>query len=575
MHSKTHTIPGNDLDLGILTGGTAPLRFSRKDRGMHLYVCGGTGTGKSKFLEHLIRQDIIACGKSKCGMLVLDPHGSLYDSLINWLAWQKMDRPVVPIDLRQKEWVVAYNMLRPRIEADPSVVVNHFVQAMTYVWGANGTAQTPLFARWASNILWTLYEKELTLLESAYLMDKLAKRMRYALTSDLSNRSLVQDWAYANSLTPKDFEAQISSTVNRLHSFLSTEMLRNIFGHSGASLDFSEALGKGQIVLVNLATEKARVSDEDSALFATLLLSDLWNAAKERGKGTDASQMKPFYVYIDEFQNFITPTIAKNLDQARGFGLHLTLANQFPRQILHAGANGAQVYESVMGNARSKVVFATLGEENLRPLALDLFMGVMNPDEIKHQLYSTKVMGYREELRTSYSRGTSLGGGQFTGTTESAGTGGLASDEDQALTWNQVNALSGGDSSTWTKAESETISSVLLPIMGKELSSVQFRTIEEQIFRAMAVLFDQKERHGVARLVGSNLPISIYTPNVQKMPGKSAYATRYIEKCYEKLPFARRTADVQKQLAIRDETFVDLILNAQKVAPISAKRRIR
>ena len=74
--------PGNDLNLGQVVGRKGGLPFPRTARDKHLYVCGGTGTGKSKFLESLTRQDIISWRKSKCGMLVLDPHGSLYDSLI-------------------------------------------------------------------------------------------------------------------------------------------------------------------------------------------------------------------------------------------------------------------------------------------------------------------------------------------------------------------------------------------------------------------------------------------------------------------------------------------------------------
>ena len=73
---------GNDLILGQLAGSGAAIGMSRAERDKHLYVCGGTGTGKSKFLENIIRQDIKQWHKSKCGMLVLDPHGSLYDSLI-------------------------------------------------------------------------------------------------------------------------------------------------------------------------------------------------------------------------------------------------------------------------------------------------------------------------------------------------------------------------------------------------------------------------------------------------------------------------------------------------------------
>ena len=96
--------PGNDLILGQLAGRNATLTLSRTERDKHLYLCGGTGTGKSKFLENIIRQDILASRKSKCGMLVLDPHGSLYDSLIEWLAWSGIDLPIIPIDLRQDDW---------------------------------------------------------------------------------------------------------------------------------------------------------------------------------------------------------------------------------------------------------------------------------------------------------------------------------------------------------------------------------------------------------------------------------------------------------------------------------------
>lgn len=482
--------PGNTLKLGSADGKGAPLVMTPEMRATHLYVCGSTGTGKSKMLEYLIRQDIAQWGKSKCGGLVLDPHGSLYDSLIKWLAFNPelaKNVPIIPIDLRQKDWTIAYNVLRSRIIADPSVIIQNFVQAMSYVWGADGIGQTPLFGRICSNVLWTLYEKGMSLLETEYLIDRSNKRVRTQLTEGLSKRSVAQDWAFANTLSARDFDAQISSTVNRFHSFLHTEKLRLMFGQTGASLDLSKALEDGQIILVNLSTEGARVSEEDASLFATLLLSDLWTAAKERGKGTDAQQVKPFYVYVDEFQNFITPTIAKNLDQARGFGLHLTLANQFPRQILHAGANGAQVYDSVMANARSKVVFETRGEENLRPLALDLFMGAMDPEEIKLKLYSTKVMDFDEQTRTIKSRGQSWSNatGVFDGTTATESMAGEIqqnTEQDPSL-WNRSNADSSGTSHMQVSGANtgETEVPFLKPIMGQELSSVQFRPLEEQL----------------------------------------------------------------------------------------------
>ena len=574
--------PGNDLILGKLPGRNRSLGLSRTERDKHLYVCGGTGTGKSKFLESLIRQDIRKWSKSKCGMLVIDPHGNLYDSLINWLAWSGLERPIIPIDLRQDDWVVSYNVLRQRKLADPAVLVDNLTDAMAYVWGQGGTDATPLFARWIGNIIRTLYEKNLTLIHSEHLTDHIEKQLRQALTSNLKDKPSRQDWQFAQTLSAKDFEAQIGSTVNRLRRFTNNKTLRSIFGIPDVSLDLGKALEEGSIILVSLATERAKVSKENAELFATLLLSDLWTAAQERGK---RDGIKPFYVYLDEFQRFVTPTISDNLDEARGFGLHLTVAHQFPNQLLNRGENGKRVYDSIMENASSKVVFRLQHDENLRAMAQWLFMGVMNPDEVKHQLFSRKVMDYREELKTGY--GFSASSGRSTGTqrghASGAGLGGTnvfdegGASASTSQSWSEF--ASDSESVSESYSESETVSRslvpMLVPIFGEELSHVQFRSLEEQLHRSMAVLFDQKERQGVARMVGMNAPVSIYTPEVSKKPGSVERTKRFLEKCYKKLPFALPSAEAQKQISERAENFAETLLNETADEPTTAKRRVR
>jgi hypothetical protein len=420
----------------------------------------------------------------------------------------------------------------------------------------------------------------MTLLEAEFLLDHTNKRIRTALTQGLSKRSVAQEWAYANSLSPRDFDAQISSTLNRFHSFLRNEKLRLMFGQNGASLDLGKAIEDGQIIIVNLSTEGARVSEEDAALFATLLLSDLWTAAKERGKGTEEGDIKPFYVYIDEFQNFVTPTIAKNLDQARGFGLHLTLANQFPRQILHTGANGAQVYDSVMANARSKIVFSLEGEENLKPLAQSLFMGVFNPDEIKLKLTSRKVMDYVEKVWTiiSESENWSEAGADYTGTTDSDVEGGAIRDgeEQESRIWHKGSALSGGTSRTSARGGGRSVSRVpyLMPIFGEEVSSITYRSLEEQLHRAMATLFDQRQRHGVARLVGMRAPLNIVTPIVEKKPTSKEMTASFLTRVYEKLPFALKSAVAHKQIEDRQQKIIGGSAHAADAEPVATKRKI-
>jgi hypothetical protein len=576
--------PGNDLDLGLLPGRNATLTFPRTERDKHLYICGGTGTGKSKFLEHLIRQDIKKWHKSKCGLIVLDPHGNLYDGLMEWLAWNAdvLNVPVIPIDLRRDDWIVSYNLLRQRQTADPAVLVDNLTDAMAYVWGQGGTNQTPLFARWAGNVLRALYEKKLTLVEAEHLVDRVAKQVRYAMTSDLTDKPSRQDWQFADTLSAKDFEAQIGSTVNRLQRFIRNQTMRSMFGQPDVSLDLGRALEEGSIILVSLATERAKVSKENAELFATLLLSDLWTAAQERGK---RDGVKPFYVYLDEFQRFVSPTISDNLDEARGFGLHLTMAHQFPNQLLDRGENGRRVYNSIMENASSKVVFRLSHEDNLRAMAQWLFMGVMDPDEIKHELYSTKVMDYREEFKEVISESTTSGRGQGTqrGRASGAGMGGTVGffDGQETLETSESysefasESESASDSSSESTTQSRSLVPTLIPVFGKELAHVQFRSLEEQLFRAMAVLFDQKQRQGVARLVGMSAPVSIHTPTVERVPSSEERTKRYLDRCYEKLPFALPLATAQKQLADRAENFAERLFNEVADAPITAKRRIR
>src|SRR5262245_2993465 len=105
---------GNDLVLGKVAGQNSRLTFSSDLRSTHLYVAGGTGTGKSKFLEHLIRQDLLDWRPNRCGLLLLDPHGSLFESLMRWTASNDLKVPIVPIDLTQDQTIVSYNLLRKR-----------------------------------------------------------------------------------------------------------------------------------------------------------------------------------------------------------------------------------------------------------------------------------------------------------------------------------------------------------------------------------------------------------------------------------------------------------------------------
>lgn len=578
---------GNDLDLGASANVAGKAHLSREARGRHLYVCGSTGTGKSKFLEHLVREDIKKWHESRCGMIVIDPHGSLYNSVISWLAWNEdvfKDLPIIPIDLRRDDWIVSYNMLRERSSADPAAVVGNFVQAMAHVWGESGTNRTPLFAKWAHHVLSVLYEKKLTLAEAPFLLSRTNRDRRRAIVEGTTNELAREDFDLLDTLSPSQIDERIGSTINRFHRFLSTQSMRHIFGQQHVSLDMRKALDEGQIILVNLSTEGSKVHKEDVSVFATLLINDLWNAGEERGKKTDESLVRPFYVYIDEFQNFITPTIAESLDQARGYGLHMTLAHQFPNQLLHEGAHGHQVYDSVMVNAKSKVVFQMAGEENLRPLALDLFMGTMSPDRIKKELYATKVMGYVETSRTSYgeTRTEATGDTSNSGMAWGEGMGGsrmlpASSSVRVSRSISDSHFRSNSESEAYARSEavsrSESIVPVQLPILGKELSSVQFDPIEDQIFRAMAALHDQQQRECVVKITGLNRPLHLLTPEVMKSASSDERIERYTEMLFSNCPCALRMDEAKEKLKQR-QALLSKKPNEVADEPITTRKRV-
>lgn len=589
-----------DLKLGTILGRSAEsddrttLVMPGDSRDKHLYVAGATGSGKSMFLEGLIRQDILNARRTGTSIILLDPHGSLYDGVMNWLGRARLSRlKILPIDLRQDEWVVAYNAIRRRPDSSPSVVVDAFVRTMAHVWGATGTDQTPLLARWITNLVEVLYEKGLTLPQAIHLLAN--TELRSTLTCHLRDQWVERDWAMAQALSARDFEHQVSSTVNRLRRFVGADQLRLMFGQPKLSLDLRRALDEGWIILISLATEGGKVSRQNADLFGSMFLTDLWTAAQERGKRPG---LRPCRVYVDEFQSFISPTIAENLDQSRGFGLSWTMAHQFPLQLLDRGEYGQQLWHSVMENASSKVVFRMSHEENLRPLAQWLFTGVFDPEEIKHVLYSTKVMGYREEERESVTRGRSRSDGGSASSTHNWAEGSAESESDglcdgssaleagedddeprarvshsesRHTSRSRSRVDSGGESSneSWSEAETESTStsSMLIPIMGKEISHVQFRSLEEQHFRAMAALFGQPQRQAVVRLLGMKAPVTIRTLDIRPQFLRRERISAYAGELYRAWDFCLPRQEALKALADHDETF----LQEQAVADIVAK----
>jgi hypothetical protein len=253
-------------------------------------------------------------------------------------------------------------------------------------------------------------------------------------------------------------------------------------------------------------------------------------------------------------------------------------------------------------------VFPRLAPPDSRPLSLSrlaltglvsrsltLASVTLDADQVKLSLESTKVVGYREEMRESHTSGTSTGrttasgkgGGSFQGTSTGDGKSGADSydrrDPDNETTlqsatqsaegWNSYIAESSGESGNWTESESEsetssestTRSSVLIPIMGKEVSSVQYRSIEEQMFQAMQKLFDQQDRHFAIRFHGGpRAPLFVKTPTVAPAATREERIEAYRRKLLGNLAFAMPMAEAEERISGRERKLIAEIVDVHQ-----------
>jgi len=137
--------------------------------------------------------------------------------------------------------------------------------------------------------------------------------------------------------------------------FITNKMMRNILGQTESAFNVDKAMQEGKIMLINLA--KGLTGDINAKLLGMLVVSRIQNAALAREKIAKQDR-KDFYLYIDEFQNFITPSIESILSEARKYRLSLNLAHQYVKQL--EGDNPSKpspVKEAVFGNVGTMMCY--------------------------------------------------------------------------------------------------------------------------------------------------------------------------------------------------------------------------
>ncbi|RSN76262.1 type IV secretory system conjugative DNA transfer family protein [Candidatus Methanodesulfokora washburnensis] len=294
-------------------------KIKDEDRKIHFYVVGASGTGKSKFLEFLIRQDI----QKGNGFGVIDPHGDLIEDVKGYLALalprEEIEERVVLIDPTDERYTVAFNPLEKIEGVSSAEIAAELVEAFKKIWIDSWGARMEDLLR---NTLIALIEADLTLdnLPRFLIDDDFRDNVLERVTHPIAKRYFQR----FNALTPKTREEWIESTLNKVNAFLSDDRIREIFSHQKSSFNLREIMDTKKILLVKL--DRGRLK-ENGDLLGSLLMTKIRMAAFSRSN-IPREKRVPFYLYIDEFQNFATEEFIDTLSEARKYGLVLILAHQ-------------------------------------------------------------------------------------------------------------------------------------------------------------------------------------------------------------------------------------------------------
>ncbi|MBI4708785.1 MAG: DUF87 domain-containing protein [Candidatus Portnoybacteria bacterium] len=335
------------LGKNIFRGAELEVKLAEDDRRRHLYLIGQTGTGKSNLICNLAMQDILV-GK---GVGIIDPHGDLVEKILS-LTPDNRAEDIILIDPADLERPVGLNMLEydGRFPEQKTFIVNELINIFDKLYDLRTTGG-PMFEQYTRNALLLLMDdpqEQVTLMEVPKVLAD--KEFRLRLLVKCKNPVVKDFWE--KEAEKAGGEASLQNMVpyitSKFNVFIANDYMRPIIGQAKSSINYREIIDNKKILLVNLS--KGRLGDINSSLLGLINVGKLLMAAFSRIDIAE-EERRDFYLYIDEFQNFATESIATILSEARKYRLNLIIAHQFIGQLAD------KIKSSVFGNVGSMISF--------------------------------------------------------------------------------------------------------------------------------------------------------------------------------------------------------------------------
>ncbi len=317
----------------------------RVDRGRHMYIIGQTGVGKSGMLELLTISDIY----SPYGFAVIDPHGDYALSILKRIPEHRA-QDVIYFNPADTDFPIAFNpmeVLDPKLKTHTCSELIGVLKRMFESWGP----RLEYILRYS--LLALLDYPNATMLDITRILTE--KKFRDEVLTYVEDPVVRNFWTVEFASWNDKFAAEaVAPVLNKVGAFTANPIVRNIIGQPKSSFNIRQIMDERKILIVNLS--RGLIGEDNASLLGALLVTKIQLGAMSRAD-TPQEERIPFYLYVDEFQNFATDSFAVILSEARKYALNLTVANQYISQM------SVEVKDAVFGNVGSIVSFRTSADD--------------------------------------------------------------------------------------------------------------------------------------------------------------------------------------------------------------------
>lgn len=339
------------LGLNIYRGDKNPIFLKHNDRFRHTYIIGQTGTGKSTMIITMSKQDF----RQGNGCCIVDPHGLLAEDCLKYVPRERID-DVIYFNPADTERPMGLNLLEGKTEEEKDLIALDAMNMMVKMFGEEIFG--PRIQDYFRNGCLTLMADEeeggaITDLVRLFTDDEW---QQYKMTK-LKNPIVRAFWEKQMAATgQREKQEMIPYFAAKFGQFTTNTLIRNIVGQVKSTFDFSEAMENRKIIIINLS--KGLVGDINSQLLGLVIVNKIQVAAMRRQR-QDALERQPFFLYIDEFQNYITEGIESILSEARKFKLGLIMAHQYLDQLKHENklSKSVDLQGAVFGNVGTIIAY--------------------------------------------------------------------------------------------------------------------------------------------------------------------------------------------------------------------------